>query len=343
MGLRPLAFALLLAAATAAAGCSSTNPGANGLPPPPDPETARKQDAEAAATYAKAAALMEKEEWDDARGLFKDVYEDYPGSPLAPEAQYLAAECAYRDGRLNGAGELFAKYAEDRPLSLHVEAVEKRLYDIGIRLIEDGKRGLWGLGIFTSSEEGVNVLRRLATLLPTGSYADDALLQIARWYAGDRQFLSAEMTLDELLKDHPASEWVLEAHYLLAWTYRTDNRGPEYDGEKLRRARAEFSAFIHLASSDPDRALDNADRIPKAKGELDAIDADLARKALLRARLYRRTGKDEAALTVLREASRQWGSTEPGQECAKRAEALAAELGLPAAPAPAPAPAEAPQ
>ncbi len=339
MGLRPLALALLLASA---AGCSTTNPGANGLPPPPDPETARKADAEAAATYAKAAALMEKEEWDDARGLFKDVYQDYPGSPLAPEAQYLAAECSYRDGRFYGAGELFAKYAEDRPLSTHVEVVEKRLYDIGMRLIEDGKRGLWGLGIFTSSEEGVNVLRRLATLLPTGSYADDALLQIGRWYAADRQFLSAEMTLDELLKDHPSSEWVLEARYLLAWTYRADNRGPEYDGEKLRRSRAQFSAFIELASSEPDRALDNADRIAKAKDEVVAIDADLARKALLRARLYRRTGMDTAALTVLREAFRKWGGTEPGKECGRKADALAEELGLPAEPAPAPPPAEAP-
>ena len=323
MAPRPLLATLLLAAA--AAGCAST--GGDGTGAPPDTETAKRLESEAERVFAEAEALREREEWDDARDLFRDVHEDYPGSPLAPEAQYRAAECAYRADRLYAAGELFAKYIEDRPLSPHVETVERRLYDIGDRLIEDGRRGLWGTGIFTTSEEGVHLLRRLATLLPTGTWADDALLRIGRWYAEERDFVGAEMTLDELLKDYPASEWRLEARFLLAWTFRTDNRGPAYDGEKLRRARAHFSEYLHQATRDPDRAAEYADRIAAAREEIAAIDADLARKALLRARFYRRSGRYGAALAVLREAARQWGATEPGGECARQAEELAAEQG----------------
>jgi TolA-binding protein len=336
---RLLSAGLILA--LAAAGCAST--ASDGNPPRRDPETARRQDAEAGVIFDRAQALCAQGNVEDARDLFQEVWEDYPGSPLAPEAQYLAADCAYRAGRLYGAGDLFLRYVEDRPLSAHVADVERKLYDIGDRLIEEGKRGLWGLGIFTSSEEGVHVLRRMATLLPTGPGADDALMRIGRWYAEEREYTSAELTLDELLKNYPSSEWRLQARFLLGWTYRNDNRGPEYDGEKLRRARAEYRAYLEIASSDPDRAAEYAEGIASAKEEIAAIDADLARKALLRARFYRRTGKDAAALTVLREAARRWGDTEPGRECAERAADLAGELGVPEAPDPAPAPEEKPQ
>lgn len=327
-------LAALLAALPAAAGCAST--------PPPDPSARQNAPdpgslAEAEALFDRAVAAREKGDWSGARSLYKDVYEDFPASPLAEEAQFQAAECAYGAERYAAAAELFSKYIEDRPLSSRVEIVEKRLYDIGNYLIEDGKRGLWGLGIFTSSAEGVTVLRRMATLLPTGQYADDALMRIGRHYAEDRDFDGAELALDELLKNHPFSEWRLEARFLLAWTYRRDNRGPEYDGESLRRARAHFLAYAEQASRDPDRAAEYADRIRAAREEVAAIDADFARKALARARFYRRSGRPSAALFVLEEAVRQWGATEPGKECARQAEELSRELGIARAPAPAPA------
>jgi TolA-binding protein len=293
-----LAAALLLAAA---GGCASAS---GGTPPARDPETVRREEAEAAVLFGNAEALRARGEWDDARSEYTDVYEDYPGSRHAQEAQYLAAECAFRAGRLFAAGELFGRYVEEVPLSGHVLDVERRMYEIGERLIEDGRGGLFGLGLFSTSEEGVQVLRRMATLIPTGTYADDALLQVGRWYFGVKDYVGAETTLGELLKDHPTSEWRLEARYVLAWTYRRDNRGPAYDGA-------------------PERAAEYADRIARSREEIEAIDADLARKALLRARFYVRTGKESAALTVLRQAALKWGSTEPGRECARRAEEMA--------------------
>jgi len=321
---------VLLAAALAAAACASA-PAVEAAPPKPlDPKSL----ADAAALFDRATALREEGEWDDAKDLFQEVHEDFPASPLAEEAQFQAAECAYGGERFRGAGELFGKFVEDRPLSARIAVAEKRLYDVGDYLIEDGKRGLWGTGVFTTGEEGVSVLRRLATLLPSGTWADDALLRIGRFYAEDRDFAGAESTLDELLRSHPYSEWRLEARFLLAWTYREDNRGPEYDGEALRRARAHFRTYVEQASSDPDREREYADRIRAAREEIEAIDADLARKALARARLYGRMGRPQAALFVLQEAARQWGSTEPGKECAARAAALAADLGVPP-PAPA--------
>lgn len=330
---RRAAAPLLLAAALAAAACASAPTGDPGAAPKPlDPKSL----SEAAALFDRATALREKGEWDDAKDLYQEIHEDYPASPLAEEAQFQAAECAYGDERYAAAGELFGKFMQDRPLSTRVGIVEKRLYDIGDFLIEDGRRGLWGTGIFGSPGEGIAVLRQLATLIPSGTWADDALLRIGRTYAQDRDFAGAEATLDELLKNHPYSEWRLEARFLLAWTYREDNRGPEYDGEALRRARAHFRTYVEQASADPGRAAEYADRIRAAREEIGAIDADLARKALARARLYRRMGRPQAALAVLQEAARQWGATEPGKECAAQAGELATELGVasPASPAP---------
>lgn len=296
----------------------------------------RKADADAAALFARGEALRAEGKWNDARKVFTVVFEDFPASPMAGEAQFQAAECAYGDGRYYAAGELFARYIEDRPLSAHVELVEKRMYDIGEYLIEDGKRGLWGLGFLTTSGDGIALLRRLSTLVPTGTYADDALMRVGRWYAEERDYSGAEGILDQLIKEYPDSEWRLEARLLLAWTFRRDNRGPEYDAESLRRARAHFLAYVEEASSTPDRAAEHASNIAAATAEAAAVEADLARKAMARATLYERMEKPDAALFVLDEAARDWGRTEPGKQAAERAAALRASLGI-AAPAPPPA------
>jgi TolA-binding protein len=322
----------LAALALAGAGCAS-----NGLDDAPaDPGLRRAAEVQAAALFAQAEALRAKQEYDDARDLYGTVREDFPSSSLAGEAQYLEAECALADGSLVGAGELFAKYAEERPLSPRVREVEKKLYDIAERLIEEGKRGLFGTGIFTTSDEGVNLLRRLQVLLPTGTRADDALMRVGRWHAENLDYAEAELVLDELIKGYPGSEWRLEARFLLAWCYRNDNRGPEYDGEKLRRALAHYGAYIEAASADRERAAELAARIQAAREEVAGIEADLARKALAQARFYRRAGYPRAAVVVLRSAAKRWGATDPGAECARLAEELARESGVPAAEAKSP-------
>ena len=330
MRLRSLTAPLL--ACLAAAGCASS-----GLEviPPADAATL----AAAEALFHKAEALRGKSDFDDARDLFGEVRDSYPGSPLAAEAQYLEAECAYADGAYTGAGELFAKFAEDRPFSRHLPVVERRLYDIGEWLIEDGKRGIFGLGFLTTSDDGVSLLRRQQILLPTGSLADDALWRVGRWHAENHAYLDAQLVLQDLVRSYPSSEWRLEARFLLAWAYRNDNRGAEYDGEKLRRARAQYMEYVSAASADPVRATEYRERIDKAREAIREIDGVLAEKALARAKLYRRVGNPTAAVHVLRSAAARWGETEPGKECARQAESLSREVLAASAPTLAPSPA----
>ena len=319
-----------LLACLAAAGCASAG---IDLPPPADAATL----AAAEALFQMAQGLREKSKFDDARDLFREVRDSYPGSPLAAEAQYLEAECAYADGSYTGAGELFAKFAEDRPFSRHLPVVERRLYDIGEWLIEDGKRGIFGLGFLTTSDDGVNLLRRQQILLPTGTLADDALWRVGRWHAENHAYEDAQLVLQDLVRSYPSSEWRLEARFLLGWAYRHDNRGPEYDGEKLRRARAQYMEYVNAASADPVRAAEYRDRIDKAREQIQEIDGVLAEKALARARLYTRAGQPTAALHVLRSAVARWGNTEKGQECARQAESLSREVLAASAPSLAPA------
>ena len=169
-----------------------------------------------------------------------------------------------------------------------------------------------------------------------------------RSYWGSIQFPGADTPtfLEGPSFDTEGNLWVVDIPWGRLFKIAPDGEvslGAEYDGEKLRRARAEYAAYVELASSDPDRAAEYAEGIASAKEEIAAIDADLARKALLRARFYRRSGRDAAALTVLREAARRWGETGPGRECARRAGDLAAELGEPPAPETPPEPEEPPK
>jgi outer membrane protein assembly factor BamD (BamD/ComL family) len=326
MALRPLAALAL--AGFAAAGCAST-----GLEEPTPVDAATLRAAEA--LFQQAEALRSKQDFDDARDLYRDMRDAYPGSPLAAEAQFLEAECAYADRSWAGAGELFAKFAEDRPFSRHLPIVEKRLFEIGQWLIEDGKRGFLGLGILSTSDQGIALLRRQQILLPTGVFADDALFRVGTWYAENHSYEDAQVVLQDLVRSYPSSEWRLAARFLLGWAYRHDNRGAEYDGEKLRRARAQYMEFVSAASSDPARAAEYAKKIAAAREAVDEIDGVLATKALARARLYRRVGNDTAAVFVLKSAAARWGNTAPGQECARQADSLSREVQAAAVPAPA--------
>jgi len=180
-----------------------------------------------------------------------------------------------------------------------------------------------------------------------------------RKYGQQAQMEHASMV--ETLRAQAEMIWPLERPLLLSWGFDQLRRVADLGcgtGEFAGRvARAWplvtvtgldlFEGHLALArGEDPagslGRASALADGIAAARAEIEAIDADMARKALLRARFYRRSGKPAAAVAVLHEAGRTWGSTEPGKECAEEARRIAAEYGVPEpeeAPAP-PAPGE---
>jgi len=266
-------------------------------------------------TYERARALFQQEEWKEADELFGDVWKDHPSSPLAADARFYEAEARYGRGKYNGAFELYKSFLEQHPLSPHSPLIQRRLYDMGTYLVEEGKNGFFGL---TYSDEGVAILDYLVSAFPHGDLADDALV-----YAADHEWRSEKPLhaighLHDLIDHYPGSEWALEARLRLARAYRDVNRGTRYDADALKRSKAQYLAYIDLVSADSAREREYADLLQAARDELALVEEALAQKMLEAADFYLRTGKVDAARSELRNLAREHPGTRAATEAERR-------------------------
>jgi len=266
--------------------------------------------------YERGRKLFQQEQWEEAEDVFGDLWEDHPDSPFAADARFYEAEARYGRGKYNGAFELYKRFLEAHPLSPHAPLIQRRLYDMGTYLVEEGKEGLFG--VLTYSEEGIAILDYLVAAFPHGDLADDALIYAADHEWRTRQPLHAIGHLHDLIDRYPGSEWALEARIRLARAYRDVNRGTNYDGDALRRSKAQYLAYIDLVSADADREREYADLLQVARTELAEVEELLGRKMLEAADFYLRTGKPDAAQAELRNLVRDHPGTTAAAEARER-------------------------
>src|SRR6185503_12703415 len=110
--------------------------------------------------------------------------------------------------------------------------------------------------------------------------------------------------LKDIVENYPTSEWALEARLRLGKAYRDKNRGSAYDADVLKRAIAQYRAYIDLVSADPDRKREYQDRLEAARAELAEVDELLAQKGIDAARFYLRAGNSAAARAEYRNVVR---------------------------------------
>jgi TolA-binding protein len=266
--------------------------------------------------YERARELFQQEKWSDAEDAFGEIWEDHPDHPLAADARFYEAESRYGRGKYNGAFELYKRFLEAHPLSPHSPLIQRRLYDMGTYLVEEGKKGLFG--VLTYSEEGIQILDYLVSAFPHGDLADDALIYAASHEAEARQPLRAIGHLHDLIDRYPGSEWVLEARLRLARAYRDVNRGTRYDGDALRRSKAQYLTYVELVSTDAAREREYADMLAQARSELAEVEELLGRKMLEAADFYLRTNKPDAAQAELRNLVREHPGTTAAAEARRR-------------------------
>lgn len=307
------AAALLGACAALLPGCAVTR--AIGLGPDLDPDLPVAGDPPDE-LYRKGRTLFAAERWDEAADAFGRVWKDHPAAPLAADARFYEAESRYGQQKFNGAFELYKAYLKENPLSPHAPLIQRRLYDMGVWTIEEGRRGL--LGIFDYSGEGVDMLEYLVNAFPNGDLADDALAYVADFEWRTRRPQDAVYHLHDLVDRYPSSEWALEGRLRLAKAYRDLNRGLAYDADALKRSAAQYRAYIELVSADRDRAREYADVLDRARTELGEVEETLARKTLAAADFYLYDGRTDAARAELRNVIREFPRSFAAEEARRR-------------------------
>lgn len=303
-------LALALAASLAAApGCAVMR--WTGLAGEDPLEPAKDDSAEE--LFRKGQGLFREKRWKEAEAAFGRVWRDHKGSPYAADARYYEAECRFARQKWLGAFELYKSFLRDNPLSPHAPAIERRLYGMGVHLLETGESTF-----FDESGTGIDVLEQVVLSFPNGELADDALLLIADHEVRHFRPHDAVEHLHQLLDRYPSSEWAYEARLRLARGYRELNRGSRYDADALRRAAAHYRAYLEIVAADRARASEYAAALDQARKELREVEEVLGRKGLEEADFYLYDGKVDAARSALRSVIRQWPESEAAAEARRR-------------------------
>jgi outer membrane protein assembly factor BamD (BamD/ComL family) len=274
--------------------------------------------------FAMAKSYEDKDDFDSARTLYEKVYEDYPTSEEAREAGWLAAGMSYRLDDIKAARKEYQDFHDTHPLD-HLGELADRMYDIGVRLYEDGQSGLIGLGILTTTEEGIETLTWLTEKLENSTRADDAFFYMGRVRLEAYMYEEAILFLDELIERYPQSEWRFEARFLKGEAHFRMNRGPAYDLESLRLAQAAFEGYLREVKRSPEQEAEYADRIEEAKQRIAAIRQRIAEKDILIADFYESVERPRAVRIYLRDAVTDYGNTEAGVEAGRRLDEMEPE------------------
>jgi TolA-binding protein len=332
-------------------------------PAPMDAQTLSRVAAErrqqADALWARAQAATSE---DDKADLYDDVADDFPEYPNAAEARYRAGLHRYRAGDWTAAYESFKKYLEIAPVNPHLADLEAMIYRAGLAYIGQD-HGI--LNIFHQPDTGLEMLRYVSVTFPAGSYADDALITLGRYYQHEvKEQDRAMLYFKELLQRYPDSEWSFEARRALAETYASRDQGRPYhagfvdrdprekvpDDPKakahagpvkgaLELALEQYDRYLERIRLDPGRQQEYARQVAQVQAERNRLREALAEKDDRVAAWYASQGQPRAAEVYRRSAAR-WRSGQTGTELPADTASASAPTGAPS-PRPTPAPATA--
>ena len=275
---------------------------------------------EADALWARAQSTGNTEEAID---LYDQLGDDYPESPNAAEARYREAVYLWRQREYLDAFDEFERYMSNAPINPHLKQIERMVFYAGVTLLDRGA------SLFRSDEPALEMLRFVAQNFPRGSYADDALYRLGRYYQGQREWDIAVLSYKELLINHPRSEWIYMTRLAMGDTYLQRDQGRNYHAgfvdrdprqelpaeeaaafagpvrSGLELALEQFEVFLERIEADPTRRAEYGQHIQYARGRCQQIRGALAEKERRTAQWYQQQG-DPRAAALYNRAAQSW-------------------------------------
>ncbi len=121
-------------------------------------------------------------------------------------------------------------------------------------------------------------------------FADDALMEIAKYYFDSRQYPEAVPVYQQVIRDYQG-EWTGTAQFQLALSWYKQIRGTDYDEKVIRQAEKEFRQYLDIEP--------RGEQAGQARENLRTIAEMLADKYLRIAKFYLRESEPRAARIYL--------------------------------------------
>lgn len=254
----------------------------------------------------------------DAKSLASEWIEDYPNHPMIAEAYLLRGDA--KVARANYYRALFDYEFLIRryPGTEQFVTALEREYELARRYTGvDGpllKRKLLGLRILTARAEGEELLIRIQERVPGSDLGERASMTLADAYFQNAEMGNAALAYDLFLENYPRSPRRERAMLRLIQASLARFKGPTFDATGLVEANQRLKEYEQEFPVAAERLGAAALRV--------RIDETMARKDLLDAQWYERTGEDVGALSMYRRLIKDRPQTAAAAEAIRRLEAL---------------------
>jgi outer membrane protein assembly factor BamD len=275
-------------------------------PDTPEGELALARKALAAGDARKAEHLAD---------AWIDQHED---NPLLPEAYLLRGDALRAQGSYYKALFDYEYVARAFPASEAFVTVIERELEIGTLYARGTKRKMWGMRILDAGDEAEELLIRVQERMPGSQLAEKAALELGDYYFRRRKMRLAVEMYSIFLESYPDSADASKARRRLIYAHLATFKGPEFDASGLHEARAKLQELIVLEPA----AADDF----QAESLLTRLDESDARKMLLTARWYLRTGDPVAAELMIRRLVDRYPRTLATSEALRLAERIVDRL-----------------
>lgn len=172
------------------------------------------------------------------------------GDPTHTEILFLTAECYYSLNDYEEAVKFFTRvYRSNNASPENTQVSHRRIFDIAMDFLH-GKAACATLGIrYNCPGEGVDLLvgdEGLITEYRHLEFADDAVMEIAKYYFDEKEYPEAVPLFERVVRDYcpNRSEWCELAEYQVALATFKQVRGIDYDQDLLSRAEKKFRQYL---------------------------------------------------------------------------------------------------
>ena len=259
-----------------------------------DPQTktwkqkAKPKEGSPEALIVKINKSIEAEDYQYAIQLCQELQYNFPESPACEEAMFLQAQSYMNQGDYWEAYHYFEKQISTFPNGVFYDRAIDREYQIADAFLRGRKRRVFKFFKIDASEDGLEILEKIAALVPGTDLGQNAQLRIADYYFDEQDYIEAIAAYDFFVENNPTANKKSYAMLQAARASFLRYRGIQWEKSPLIDAAERYNviaqAYPQLAKSE------NIAEI------LQQIRVELAHKLWHTARFYDRTNKPKAAI-----------------------------------------------
>jgi tetratricopeptide (TPR) repeat protein len=212
-----------------------------------------------------------------ARAALETLDEDELTNAELEGYKALYAEALWRTGKAWKAFRTIRTFPDDHRFSPYAPQVEEIHYRVGAELIQsESTYFLFG----SDQDDGELILGEFVERYATSPHADDALRLLGDLAVAEERWFDAQRRFEQLIQDHPTSEWASLASFRRVMAIHAELLGPEYDLPSMYRARNELRDYLATAPERPEFRTTAAAAYEEVTGwviERHRLDADFYR------------------------------------------------------------------